>query len=239
MTHEPHSHRADPKTAIVFDLDGTLVNTAEDLAYSINYMRGTAGLPPLSTPEVLHAVGRGAGLLIEKTLDVSAADTERHRALLDTFRAHYRAHQGERSVPYPAIPEILARLSERSDLYVLSNKPLDATRREIDIAGLTDRFQAVWGAGSFERLKPEPDGLRAAMARSGTDASTTVMVGDLFVDIETAARAGVPSVFVSWGFGKRQDLRHPPSAEIDVPEQLPSALAALPGFAETYATFLP
>ena len=232
---EHRINRAELKTAIVFDLDGTLVDTAEDLVYSINYMRGTLDLAPLSRPEVLRSVGRGAGVLIEKTLNVPTADTKRHRDLLDTFRAHYRAHQGERSVPYPNIRETLTLLAEHSDLYVLSNKPLDATRREVELAGLTDRFKAIWGAGSFSHLKPEPDGLFAAMKHSNADAAHTVMVGDLYVDIETAFRAEASSVFVSWGFGQREDLHRSPDAEIDSPEQLPSALSALPGFTETFA----
>ena len=235
---EHRINRTESNTAIVFDLDGTLVDTSEDLSFSINYMRNTLGLPPLTTPEVLRAVGRGAGLLIEKTLEVSSRDTERYRELLETFRAHYRAHQGERSAPYPLIAKTLTLLADRSDLYVLSNKPIDATLREIELAGLTDRFQAIWGAGSFDRLKPEPDGLIAAMERSGTDTSRTVMVGDLYVDIETAARAGVPAIFVSWGFGKREDLPHTPDAEIDAPARLPGALAALPGLADIYADLL-
>lgn len=214
-----------PPIAVVFDLDGTLVDTAEDIAFSVNYMRQKYGFAPIDTPTVLKAVGRGAEFLIQNTLETRTFD--RHRELLEEYRAHYRDHQGERSKPYAGIDEALTTLFGIADLYVLSNKPVDATLREIEIAGLSHHFKAVWGGGSFEHLKPDPIGIHTAAAHSGADTSNTVMVGDLFVDLETAARAGVPSLFVTWGFGTLADVRHSPTKTIHTTAELPAAVEAV------------
>ncbi len=210
-----------PHTTVVFDLDGTLVDTGEDLAYSVNHMRHLRGLSDLDTPSVLRAVGRGAGYLIEKTLEISPVDPKRQNELLEAYRAHYLEHQGERSKPYPGIEDALLKLGRIAKLYVLSNKPEDATRRELEICGLARYFQKIWGGGSFEKLKPDPTGIEAAWTHANSDPAHTVMVGDLFVDMETAARADVSSIFVTWGFGVKEDLRHTPTRIATGPSDLP------------------
>jgi phosphoglycolate phosphatase len=216
-----------PNIAVVFDLDGTLVNTAEDIAFSVNHMRRTLGLSPLDTLSVLRAVGRGAGYLMQHTLELDSHDTARREELLSAYRDHYRAHQGERSKPYEGIAEALRQTADIAKLYVLSNKPEDATIRELDIAGLSGHFQKIWGAGSFETMKPHPTGVNAAMSHAETDSAHTVMVGDLFVDMETAANAGVHSIFVTWGFGSREDLHHTPSRIATAALQLPDLVTSI------------
>jgi phosphoglycolate phosphatase len=208
------------KVALLFDLDGTLIDTAEDLAFSVNYMRQKLNLPSMSTREVLNAVGRGAGRLIQETLELDPSDNSLRDSLLMEYRAHYAAHQGTRSRPYPGIEDALTVLQDIADLYVLSNKPTDATCREMDIAHLSHFFKQIWGGGSFAELKPDPMGIHEARRLSRTDAAHTIMIGDLFVDMETASKAGVSSIFVTWGFGRLTDLRHEPSAVADTTADL-------------------
>ncbi len=220
MTSDLNKKSPSKKSALVFDLDGTLVDTAEDLAFSVNAMRLKRQLAPLSTREVLNSVGLGAGRLIRQTLDLDPTDARLQETLLREFRDHYAAHQGMRSRPYGGIEEALTKLYEVADLYVLSNKPIDATLREMEAANFTRFFKHIWGGGSFVELKPDPVGICEAAKLSNTDTAHTVMIGDLFVDMETASRAGVQSIFVSWGFGKREDLRRQPTAIVEHPLQL-------------------
>jgi phosphoglycolate phosphatase len=184
-------------------------------------------MPPLSTREVLNAVGRGAGLLISQTLNLQPNDKALQDSLLKEFRAHYAAHQGTRSCPYIGIEDAIVRLGGTADLYVLSNKPVDATIREMNLANIAHCFKQIWGGGSFTKLKPDPMGVHEAMRLSGASPKTTIMIGDLFVDMETAARAGVSSIFVSWGFGFLRDLQHTPTAVAFHPSNLVDIVASI------------
>ncbi len=201
-THNTSPPGTGPAGVIVFDLDGTLTDTSGDIAFSTNYMRERLGQSPLSVAEVLEAVGRGAPYLLKTLLGVGEGQTEKLNELLKEFERHYLTHQGQHSRLYPGMRAAIESLSSRYDLYVLSNKPERATVREVEKAGIRKFFRAVWGAGSLPGLKPDPIGVLRALKTSDIPRSLGVMVGDLFVDIQTAHNAGVMSCFVTWGFGK-------------------------------------
>ena len=230
MTYnQDHSNRLFEltKAAVVFDLDGTLIDTSEDIVYTINHMRRQAGMQPLCNRMVLNAVGHGASILVQKTLEIDPDDTERLESLVSECRAHFALHQGTRSHPYPGISEMIARLYEFADLYVLSNKPSYEVIHEVDLAGFAHYFREIWGAGSFAQLKPDPGGIYAAMELSGVVAENTIMVGDLPVDMETAIRAGVHAVFVTWGFGSVLDIRDESIVIAENPSNLPELVASI------------
>jgi len=205
--------------AVVFDLDGTLVDTSGDIVAAVNHVRGAASLPPLTVRAVLDEVGFGAAHLIERTTGTSGDVALAER--LGEFRRYYREHQGARSQLYPGVREMIDALTAEFDLYVLSNKPHEAVLREIEIQGLRDAFRGVWGAGSLPALKPDPVGVFAALRSSGVPAARGAMVGDMAVDVATGAAAGVRSFLVTWGF---RELVEAEGGAATV--ESPSALAA-------------
>ena len=206
--------------AVVFDLDGTLVDTSGDIVAAVNHVRDGSSLPPLTARAVLDEVGFGAAHLIART--TGAKDGEALAASLGEFRRYYREHQGDRSAPYPGVREMLDALAAEFDLYVLSNKPHEAAVREIELHGLGERFRRVWGGGSLAALKPDPAGVLEALRSSGVGAERGAMVGDMAVDVATGAAAGVLSFLATWGF-------RPSAAEAEgafVAVDSPSLLAA-------------
>jgi len=204
--------------AVVFDLDGTLVDTSGDIVAAINHVRGGLSLPPLATRAVLDEVGFGAAYLIARTTD--APDDDALAARLGEFRRTYREHQGARSALYPGVREMLDALAAEFDLYVLSNKPHEAAVREIELQGLRDRFRGVWGGGSLDALKPDPAGVLEALRLSGVGAERGAMVGDMAVDVATGTAAGVSSFLVTWGFRPSAAAAKGAFVAVDSPSQL-------------------
>jgi phosphoglycolate phosphatase len=194
MMKESHAHR----DVVVFDLDGTLVDTSGDIAAAVNHVRGLLSLEPLEVGAVLSEVGYGAARLVSRT--VGAPTDAALAELLGEFRSYYREHQGAHSALYPGVREMVDALGSECDLYVLSNKPHDATLREIELQGLGGAFRRVWGAGSLPALKPDPAGVLEALRLSGVGAERGAMVGDMPVDVATAAAARVSSFLATWGF---------------------------------------
>jgi phosphoglycolate phosphatase len=184
---------------VVFDLDGTLVDTSFDIVAAVNHVRQTLSLPALDRRAVLAEVGFGAERLLART--VGAPDRGALDARVAEFRCFYREHQGERSAEYPGVSSMIAALAaDRFDLYVLSNKPHAAAVREVEIRGWGAVFREVWGGGSLPALKPDPVGVRRALSVSGVGAERGAMVGDMPVDVATGAAAGVRAFLVAWGF---------------------------------------
>jgi phosphoglycolate phosphatase len=190
-----------PRALLLFDLDGTLVDTSGDIVHSANHLRGRMGLEPLPAPDVLAEVGRGAGYLVEHVTGVEDGSGPGFTELLDEFKLHYLRHQSERSVLYPGAVDALVSLRRDAALYVLSNKPHAAVLREVELHGIDHFFDDVWGAGALDEIKPDPLGIELAMRRSGVPPERTLMIGDMEVDLETAANARVRSVLVDYGFG--------------------------------------
>ena len=183
---------------VVFDLDGTLVDTSGDLVAAVNHVRALEALAPLDVRAVLDEVGYGATHLIARTTGARSGDALAER--LAEFRRFYREHQGTRSALYPGVRSLIEALAADYDLYVLSNKPSEAAVREIELHGLGAAFRRVWGAGSLPALKPDPVGVLEALRSSGVGAERGAMVGDLGIDVATGAAAGVSTFLVTWGF---------------------------------------
>jgi len=185
----------------VFDLDGTLVDSKRDLANATNALLVECGAPPLADDRIGRMVGDGAATLVARAFDASGI--ARPTDALERFLAIYGAHLLDHTRPYPDVPDVLAELVDRVDLAVLTNKPLDSTRRILDGLALSRYFAAdavVGGDGPFPR-KPDPAGLRHLMARSGAAAAATVMVGDSPIDLRTARAAATSVYLVRYGFG--------------------------------------
>lgn len=205
---------------VVFDLDGTLLDTLDDLAASVNYALRSYGLPERSTGEVRSFLGNGIRYLMSHAVGdaVMGDDFER---VFQTFRSHYVAHCLDCTKPYPGMMSLLEELRSRGvKMAIVSNKLHPAVQE------LSDRFfkgyiiSAV-GESATVRRKPNPDAVLAALREMGSARGRAVYVGDSEVDAETAQNAGIPCVLVSWGFRDADFLRTLPClALIDTPRDL-------------------
>lgn len=189
--------------AVLFDMDGTLLDTIMDMADSVNHVLTVHGWPVRTTEEVRNFVGNGAGKLIERAVGGAAAPEELP-AIVAEYRAWYQTHSCIKTKPYPGIPEVLAALEKAGvKTAVVSNKP-DATTK-----ALAERFFPGMPAfGQREELppKPSPALVGLALAELGVGLGDAAYVGDSEVDVATARNAGMPLVTVSWGFRGREKL---------------------------------
>jgi phosphoglycolate phosphatase len=185
---------------LIFDLDGTLVDSRADLCTAINLTRAHYGLPPLADSIVAGHVGDGIRKLVERSLAGHPADLDEAVALQARF---YHKHLHDQTQLYPGVRAGLARLHAAGHrLAVLTNKQAEHTRALLAHFGLTEAFAAILGGGDVPRLKPDPAPVLDLMRRLGIPATRTWMIGDHRTDLETARRAGVRSVFVTYGIGQ-------------------------------------
>ncbi|MBO5868651.1 MAG: HAD-IA family hydrolase, partial [Oscillospiraceae bacterium] len=188
------------KIGILFDLDGTLLDTLQDIACSVNYALTELKLPNRSLEQVRSYVGNGAYRLLEQALP-GREDDPAVEAAVALFNRHYNVTCNDTTCPYPYIPEALEILQKKYPIAIVSNKPDTA------VQALRDRyFPGYFAMGVTPELprKPAPDMPRAAMERLGVD--TCIYVGDSEVDVLTAKNAGVPCLSVLWGFRDRADM---------------------------------
>ena len=205
---------------LIFDLDGTLLNTLEDLRDSANAALEAFGYPPRTTDEVRRFVGNGVRLLmIRATPD--GEQNEKFKEILAYFRRHYAEHCFDQTRPYDGILPMLDRLQKAGiGLAVVSNK-FDAAVRELCRRYFPDQIAIAIGEREGIRKKPAPDSVLQAMRELHADPLESLYVGDSDVDIETARNAGIPCVSVTWGFRDRDFLlAHGASALIDDPSEL-------------------
>ena len=193
---------------VVFDLDGTLVDSSRDLATAVNatLARIAPGAPPLSLDTVRAFVGDGAGVLVARTLARSGLSLAKAE-VLPIFLERYASCLLESTVLYPGVREALERLRPRA-LAVLTNKPGDMSRAVLAGLGVGERFFRIFGGGDLPARKPDPCGLHRLMEEAGASPAETVLVGDSAVDVRTGRAAGVLTVGVTYGFdpeGLRQE----------------------------------
>lgn len=207
---------------IIFDLDGTLLDTLDDLMDAVNHTLGEMGCPARSREEVQTFVGNGVAKLMERAVPdgTSPADTAR---ALDHFKSYYALHSKDKTAPYPGIPEALKTLRDKGcKLAVVSNK-FDAAVKDLArdyFPGLMDLAAGENEAGGVPK-KPDPTMVLRTMAALGTDPDRAVYVGDSDVDLETAKNAGLPCVSVTWGFRDEGFLReHGATILIHLPGEL-------------------
>jgi phosphoglycolate phosphatase len=190
---------------IVFDLDGTLVDTAPDLCAALNHALGVLGRPGVPADDVRHMVGHGARKLLEKGLAATGTMTpDLVEAGVAPFLAFYADHVAVGSRPYPGVEAALVALAAAgSRLAICTNKPVALSRALVAALGWDARFAANLGFDSVPAPKPDPAHLFAAIAAAGGDPATTVFVGDSITDTTTARAAGIPVIAVSFGFSDR------------------------------------
>jgi phosphoglycolate phosphatase len=210
---------------VVFDLDGTLVDSSRDLAKATNAALAAVapGVPPLSLAVVRSFVGEGAGVLITRSL-AQAGIRKTAEEVLPTFLDRYRRCLLETTRLYPGVLETLDRLGGRT-LAVLTNKPGDMSRAILAGLGVARRFARIYGGGDFPSRKPDPAGLLLLLHELGVGSQETVLVGDSAVDVRTGRAAGVATVGVTYGLNPESLREAPPDVTISDIRDLPLLLA--------------
>jgi phosphoglycolate phosphatase len=226
---------------LIFDLDGTLIDSQVDLANSINAMLAHLGKPELPHAVLLGYIGDGATMLVRRALGDPEGDVHDEQYVneaLEFFLAHYRVHKLDFTTVYAGVVEALAAIRAEWPgiaMAVLTNKPVGVSREICAHFGLDRYFFQVYGGNSFHTKKPDPAGLLALMAEAsaldGADAAAgaitaggTVMIGDSEVDILTARNCGARSIGCSYGLSPQSLAAAPPDALVASPAELPAAL---------------
>lgn len=194
-------------THVIFDLDGTLLDTLEDLADATNWVCAQHGWPTHPVEDYKYFIGNGAGKLLERAAPKDVELTQELRSqMMEQFTQRYTAHKQDKTAPYPGISRALERLKEAGvTMAVLTNKP-DGAARPIVEGYFPGVFQAVQGALPGVPTKPDPTALCKLMERIGAQKENTLFVGDSNVDIQTAKNGGLHSCGVLWGFRTREEL---------------------------------
>ena len=226
---------------LVFDLDGTLIDSAQDLCNSVNSTLKQFDRAPLPDPQIASFVGNGVSTLVRKSLAAAdgAPETVDEKLLdgaLDFFIGYYREHKLDFTYAYEGVLDALAALRELHDapgglaraMAVLTNKPVNPARGICEGLGMAGYFVQIYGGNSFPTKKPDPLGLRTLMEQTGAKPEETVMIGDSRVDVETARNAGVWSLGCNFGFGPRNLMEMPPDVMVDSPGEWTEALTPAP-----------
>lgn len=188
---------------IIFDLDGTLLNTLDDLTDSVNYALECFDLPPRSRMEVRRFLGNGAEVLMRSAIDGSL-DGERSKACLDTFKEYYKEHMDCKTRPYEGIMELIRKLINRGyRLAIVSNK-FDAAVKGLNKDYFEGLFPVAIGESEKIARKPAPDTVNKALAELNSSRERAIYVGDSEVDIMTARNSQLPCVSVTWGFRDKE-----------------------------------
>lgn len=212
---------------IVFDLDGTLVDTAPDLVNALNFVLQREGLPLVPMASARAMIGAGARKLIERGLELddrtmSTRDIDR---LTQDFIAYYRAHIADASRPFDGLFAALDDLEDRGFRFaVCTNKLEGLSKLLLDKLDMTKRFAAICGADTFGVSKPDPTILRQTIAQAGGEISASIMVGDAGPDVGVARRAGIPVIGVEFGYTEIPIADLKPDIVIGHMRELPSAI---------------
>lgn len=216
--------RFDPRSTklVIFDLDGTLIDSRLDLIHSVNAMLRHFERPELPGDVVASYVGDGAPMLVRRAL--GDPDDERFfKQGLDFFLAYYREHKLDYTHVYPGIPEALEQMRSNGvnrKMAVLSNKPVNPARAIVDALGLADFFVKVYGGNSFETKKPDPLGVNTLLQETGISPANAMIVGDSSIDVLTGRNAHIATCGVTYGFAPHTLCEAPPDVIIDNPQEL-------------------
>ena len=217
----------DPRSIklVIFDLDGTLVDSRLDLVHSVNAALRHIGRPELPDDLIASYVGDGAPILIQRALGGEAVDEALVRKGLEFFLSYYREHKLDHTTVYPGIAEALAGIQQSANgvprnLGVLSNKPVNPSRAIVEALGLGPFFSHVYGGNSFPSKKPDPEGARKLLAENGIGPEQGAMVGDSHVDVRTGRNAGLWTIGVTYGFAPDTFEDDPPDVLVDSPREL-------------------
>jgi phosphoglycolate phosphatase len=215
---------------IVFDLDGTLVDTAPDLINALNFILDREGLPPVPLHSARHMIGAGARRLIERGLELDGRSLglDDVTRLTGDFIDYYAAHIADVSRPFEGLEDALDDLSARGYRFAVCTNKLEwLSKLLLDQLGLSSRFSAICGADTFGVSKPDPAILRQTIARAGGELSSSIMVGDAGPDIGVARRAGIPVICVEFGYTEVPIADLKPDRLINHMRELPAAVEGL------------
>lgn len=217
---DPHSIKL-----VIFDLDGTLIDSRLDLVHSVNAALRHINRPELPDDVIASYVGDGAPVLIQRALGGEAIDESLVRKGLEFFLSYYREHKLDHTTVYPGIQDALASIQESGNgvprkMAVLSNKPVNPSRAIVESLGLGPYFTQVYGGNSFATKKPDPEGALKLVSEAGALAEQAAMVGDSHVDIRTGRNAGLWTVAVTYGFAPHTLEVETPDVEVDTPQEL-------------------
>ena len=207
---------------LVFDLDGTLIDSKDDLVKSVNAVRVRMNLKPLPEETVASYVGRGVVVLMRRALGDEASEETVQQAA-EFFLDYYRDHMLDHTIAYPGVREALDSLQARK-MAVLTNKPVRFSQAILDGLGLSRYFARVYGGNSFEQKKPNPVGLLALMRETGVPSENTMIVGDSDTDVLTGRNADVWTCGVTYGLAPETLITSPPDFLLDDLRELPGLL---------------
>src|SRR6266853_4917028 len=210
--------------ALIFDLDGTLIDSKRDLIFSVNAMLEEMGREQLHEDTISGYIGHGAPQLVCRALDNNATETKRGLDL-KFFLAHYEEHKLDSTCAYPAVLEALEQLTALP-MAILTNKPVRVSKRILEALGLAKYFRAVYGGNSFETKKPDPLGAQTILREFGVASAEAILIGDSEVDVLTARNAGTLAAAVNYGFGTHDRAAHPADIYLDRLTDLVALLAA-------------
>lgn len=204
-----------PVRALIFDLDGTLIDSKLDLIHSVNAMMSEMGREKLRDEVISSYIGHGAPMLVSRALGGVAKEDELARGL-SYFLDYYEEHKLDNTCLYPETTETLSKLSEQKiAMAVLTNKPVKISVRILEALGAANYFQAIYGGNSFETKKPDPQGAKAILNELRVNAADAMMIGDSEVDIQTARNADMIATAVNYGFGVHDRAQHPADIYLD------------------------
>jgi phosphoglycolate phosphatase len=215
---------------IVFDLDGTLVDTAPDLVATLNVIFAREGWPQVPYATARNQIGGGARAMIARGIAAEgiAVPPEKLEQLFADFITHYSEHIADRSRPFPGLTEALDRLASGGARFaVCTNKLERLSVLLLNQLGLADRFAAICGQDTFGMQKPDPEVLRRTIAAAGGSSAGAIMIGDSLTDIRTARSAGIPVIAVDFGYSERPVAEFAPDRVISHFAELPAVIAAI------------
>ncbi len=199
--------------ALIFDLDGTLIDSQRDLIRSVSATLREMGREELHEDTISGYIGHGAPQLVGRALGSGATEDECQRAL-KFFLAYYEDHKLDSTCAYPGVPEALEHLAA-FPMAILTNKPVRVSMRILKELGLAKYFRAVYGGNSFETKKPDPFGARTILREFGAAPAEAILIGDSEVDVQTARNAGTVAVAVNYGFGTHDRAAYPADIYLD------------------------
>jgi phosphoglycolate phosphatase len=217
---DPHSIRL-----VIFDLDGTLIDSRLDLVHSVNAALRHIHRPELPEDVIASYVGDGAPILIQRALGGEVVDEALVRKGLEYFLSYYREHKLDHTTVYHGIREALGAIQRSGNgvprkMAVLTNKPVNPSRAIVEALGLGSYFSQVYGGNSFSTKKPEPEGALKLLAETGVRPEQAAIVGDSHVDIRTGRNAGLWTVAVTYGFAPHTLEGESPDVTLDTPQEL-------------------
>jgi phosphoglycolate phosphatase len=213
---------------VIFDLDGTLVDSRLDLVHSVNAMLRNFNRPELPDGVIASYVGDGAPMLVRRALG-DPTDEVFFKAALEFFLAYYRVHKLDFTHVYDGVKEMLAAIrgtnGAQRQMAVLSNKPVNPSRAIVEALGMAEFFVQIYGGNSFATKKPDPEGARTILRETNTRPEETLIVGDSSIDVLTGRNAGLWTCGVTYGFVPQSLDLAPPDVTVDSPAEITQLLA--------------